>query len=559
MAQLSRLRRLIPCLCVLALLATACSSDSEGVETVTVGAEPVESGMPATSKPQRGGQLVYGVESETDSYCLPEAELAISGMQVARSLYDTLVVPDDEGGYAPYLAKSIDHSSDHKTWTITLREGVLFHDGTKLDASVVKKNLDAYRGQYSEYRQPLLLMFALNNIADVTVENELTVKVTTVEPWVAFEAALYGSGRLGIMAEAQVEADAEACATKPIGTGPFRFLAWRQGQYLKVTRNTNYWHDAPDGKPYPYLNAIEFRPITSANARISALNRGEINMLHTSSISDMDGTLRILRDSGDINLLVSQERTESEYLMVNVRRPLLAEVETRRAIAQALDREALNEIGNAGFATIADGPFAPKVMGYVEDAGFPAFDPEAAKKTVAAISPGTKPQLELMSSSSPDDIVNAIQMREMLEDVGFDVTLDVEMEVDLIERTIAGEYDLVLFRNQPGEDPDQNMIWWASASDNPVNFGGWSDAVIDENLAIGRHTADPEIRRKAYETINRRFAEQLYNVYLWYTPWAIAEAPNVHGILGSTLPDGSAPAKRIVTSHPLTGIWIDRS
>ncbi len=67
------------------------------------------------------------------------------------------------------------------------------------------------------------------------------------------------------------------------------------------------------------------------------------------------------------------------------------------------------------------------------------------------------------------------------------------------------------------------------------------------------------MRREAYETINRRFAEQVYNVYLSYSAWAVAEAPNVHGIAGPDLPEDGGPATgRIVTGHPLHGVWIDR-
>ena len=57
--------------------------------------------------------------------------------------------------------------------------------------------------------------------------------------------------------------------------------------------------------------------------------------------------------------------------------------------------------------------------------------------------------------------------------------------------------------------------------------------------------------------MNRRFAEQQYNLYLWYAPWAVAEASNVHGILGPTLPDGAEPGRQLVSGHPLIGVWID--
>jgi peptide/nickel transport system substrate-binding protein len=149
--------------------------------------------------------------------------------------------------------------------------------------------------------------------------------------------------------------------------------------------------------------------------------------------------------------------------------------------------------------------------------------------------------------------------KEMLEAAGFEITLEVETEADLIQRVIRGDYDLAGFRNQPGEDPDMNRLWWYGES-NPVNFGRFNDPVIDENLDIGRSEPDPEERRKAYEAINERFAEQVWNVWLWHAPWAVAEASNVHGVLGPPLPgEGGEPSGRLVTGHSLLGIWISGS
>ena len=116
-----------------------------------------------------------------------------------------------------------------------------------------------------------------------------------------------------------------------------------------------------------------------------------------------------------------------------------------------------------------------------------------------------------------------------------------------------------IFRNQPGEDPDMNRVWWYDGSTNPVNFGRFDDPIIDRALDTGRQTADKGKRRAGYEAINRQFAKEVWNVYLWFTPWTVAEAANVHGILGPNLPgDGGPPSVRLVTGHSLLGIWIDR-
>jgi peptide/nickel transport system substrate-binding protein len=519
-----------------------------------------ESGLDEAGAPQRGGELVYGLEAEaTKGYCLPEAELSISGMQVARALYDTLTVPDAKGGYAPYLAKSVDHDDTYRVWTITLRSGVTFHDGTALDATVVKNNLDAYRGSYKG-RSPLLFSFVFANVQGVRVLNELTVEVTTKKPWVAFPAVLYSSGRLGIMAQSQLDADAKTCAERPVGTGPFSFVSWTKNESLKVKRYEKYWYEAPDGKPYPYLNAIDFRPMPNSDARIAALQEGELNMLHTSTAADMVDTLTQLRDQGRVNLLVSEDRTEVAYLMINSSKGALGQRAMRLAIAQAIDRKKLNEDANRGFPTIADGPFAPQVLGYLQNTGFPGHDAKAAAAAVKRLrAAGADTRLTLLTSSGPVAVRQAQLQKEMLEAAGFRIDLDIEAEADLIDKVIKGDYELASFRNQPGEDPDMDYLWWYG-NDNPVNFGRFDDPVINANLDIGRSDPDPVARKAAYEKVNREFAKQVWNVWLWYAPWAVAEASNVHGILGPDLPgDGGPPSTRLVTGHSLLGVWIDRS
>ncbi len=544
----------------LALVGSSCvfgdDDTAETVRSASLGPAALESGLPDT-EPVRGGQVVYGLEAESaGGWCLPEAQLAISGLQVVRSLYDHLVVPDGDGGYSPSLARTVTADETATTWTITLRPDVTFHDGTTLDATVVKNNLDAFRGEY-EGRSSLLLAFVFRNVDEVTVVNELTVRVTTKVPWVAFPAALYSSGRVGITAQAQLDADPEECQTEPIGTGPFEFVSWSPGDNLKVRRNPAYWQIAPDGEPYPYLDAIEFRPVPNNDERMAALQQGELNMMHTSTMSDMAENLTELRDEGAINLLVSEEQTETAYLMFNTSREPLDDVEVRRAVAHAVDRRTANDRNNKGFGTIADGPFAPGVLGYLDDPGHPDFDPDAARDAVAAMEEaGQRTELDLMTTTGPAAVRQAGIVKRMLEDVGFTINLVVVAESELVSEVIAGNFDITAFRNQPGEDPDANYNWWYGES-NPINFGRFNDAEINEHLDTGRSATDPDERREAYEAINRRFSEQVYNVYLWYSTWAVAEADNVHGILGPPLPDrDDEPTGRIVTGHPVHGIWI---
>ena len=543
---------------VVPLLLTSCGgggSDGANVDVPDLSADPVESGFNPDVKPTRGGQLVYGLEADTTTFCLPEAQLAISGIQIARAIFDPLVVPDGDGRYSPYLAKSVEASDDFKAWTIELRPGITFHDGSKLTAEVLKNNLDAYRGKYSS-RAALLIAFVFEDIESVEVVGDLSVQVKTKVPWVAFPAALYSSGRIGIVAQAQLDASKEDCDLKPIGTGPFKLNDWQQGQSVKLIRNDKYWLKAPDGKPYPYVDSIDFRPISSDGSRVAALRSGEINIMHSSASADIARNLTRLSSDRAANMIVSDEYTETAYFMLNTTRGPFSEQATRVAAAQAIDREKLNEISNFGFPELASGPFASEVLGHLKDNGFPKYDPAAAKAYVDKLkASGGDTAFTLVSTNNPSTLGISILAKEMLEKAGFTVTVEVEEQVDLIQRAIDKDFDMMYFRNQPGDDPDSNQIWWSGAS--IVNFNGFQDQAIDDNLNEGRTVSSEKARREAYEAVNRRLGEQAYNIYLFFQPWAVAMAPNIHGVLGPDLPAGDPPSQRLVTGHPLIGLWIE--
>lgn len=536
--------------------------------------DAVESGLAEAGKPVRGGSIVYGLEAETDGgYCLADSQLAISGIMVTRAIYDTLTVPSASGGFQPNLARSVEHSDDYRTWTITLRPGITFQDGSPLDADVVKLNLDTYRGKNPK-RSSQLFAFVLTNITDVTVSGPLTVTVTTKTPWVAFPSFLYLSGRMGIMAKAQLESD--QCAQKPIGTGPFSFVSWTPGQKLVVKRNPDYWQIAPDGKPYPYLDQIEFRPIPDVTVRLQSLESGTIDVMHTAEGSSIAGKLKSLRDAGKANLLVSAERAEVNFLMLNVTKAPFDDIRVRRALAMALDRASMNQRLNGGVPTVADGPFAKGVIGHLDNPGFPTFDLAGAKKLVAEYeADGHEARFVLSNTPDPASVRIMESVKQQAEAAGFQVELKRETQAAQINDAIGRTYQATVFRNYPGDDPDANYVWWYGTLDggasNLVNFSGFDDADINRLLDLGRTEADPAARKAAYEDINRRFADQAYSTWLWTAPWAIALGADVHGVLGPPLP-GDDPSKPgptstndpdlqsntgLATGHSLLGLWTE--
>ncbi len=505
--------------------------------------------------PTPGGTVVYGLEAENDEgWCLPEAQLAISGIQVARAVYDTLTAPNEEGEYVPFLAESVTPNATFDSWDIKLREGVKFHDGTDLTAEVVKNNLDAFRGQYPA-RSPLLFVFVFSNIDTVTVKDDLTVTITTKTPWPALPAALYGSGRIGISAQAQLD-DADTCDRNLIGTGPFKFVEWNQNESLKTEKNADYWQKDADGVQLPYLDALEFQPRVDPSSRINGLLSGELQMMHASAGESID-QLRQETEAGAIRSYESEKFPEVSFGQFNTSVEPFNNKNARLAAINGIDMATFNKVRNLDILTNANGPFGPGNMGYLEDTGYETSNIEKAKEYLAAYKEETGKDLEFTLLSTNDEATRASAqlVQEMAQKAGIKVTIRDMSQSELIDNAIAGTFQVMVFRNYPGGDPDTQFNWWTNGS--PVNFGRFQDDTLTGLMEEGRVTSDKAERTKIYEDVNKRFASEGYSLWLQWTMWDIGMASDVYGELGPDLPDGGGkPFPGLATGHPVSGIWV---
>ena len=410
----------------------------------------------AAATPRRGGSITYGLEAETGGgWCPTTARLAVSGIEVGAAIYDTLVVPNSKGDIVPYLAESIEHDPDYVRWTIRLREGIRFHDGTALTAEVVRQNLDAYRSGP-------LIGSALEDVAGITVDSPTQLTITTSRPWVAFPWFLYLGGRLVIVAPAQL-ANPETCPRNLIGTGPFQFDHWTVNQELVVTRNPHYWQHDAQGRRLPYLDRITFRPVTEGVQRVNGLEAGQLDVIHTADGQQVDA----LVGHPKFNLVREQPgRGAVRYYLMNTAEPPLDDIRARRAIALAIDRHQINELRNGGIFEVADGPFDRSVAGYMKDPGYPHYSPKESARLVEAYKAEHDGgfHVVLAHTDDPADAAEAQLVKVQLGHVGIDATLQQLDQTAFILTAVAGNFSILLWRNHPGEDPDINYQWWSSDS-----------------------------------------------------------------------------------------------
>jgi peptide/nickel transport system substrate-binding protein len=293
-----------------------------------------------------------------------------------------------------------------------------------------------------------------------------------------------------------------------------------------------------------------------------------------------------MEDDG-LETVTSDRYGETNYLMLNVAEgtnamtgaeidpgganadnPML-NLACRRALAHGIDLERLAEERGGGISTPANGPFPPGSRGYLEDSGYPAYDPAAAQDEMDTCLEelGTDSiAFDFNTTNDPFNVeTNTLIISMWTETFGDQVRANITPveQGQYIGLALLGNFDVFAWRNHGGTDPDQQLLWWISAASAPIgeqalNFGRFSDEVIDENLLTIRTNPDEDARTAAAEAINERFGEQVYNLWLGWTIWGISSAPYVNDQVRNTLPDGSTGIELAFAGrHQVNQVWCD--
>lgn len=554
--------RIAAALLALGLVAGACggTDDSGGGGGGGGDSDEAQGDPDEGTTPVRGGTLIYAREAETSSPWTPAQMICdTSCHQSIRGIYDTLTYIGEDLEAHPFLLESFEPNATFDQWTFVARDGITFHDGTPFDA-------DAMMDHFERMRASTLVGNAIQAITDVQKVDDMTIQISMDTPWVDFP--IYFAAQPGYVASptwlAAVDAQT-ADATEPVGTGPFVFAEYNPGDNFRMTKNEDYWLEAPDGEPYPYLDEIEFLVQEEDATRSRALQSGEVDITHTDRGPDIED-LRQAADAGTLEVYEMDTRQGVTYALINVAADSpLQDVEVRRAFAMAVDQEFRNESRSAGVFDIANGPFSPGTMGHLEDTGYPAYDPEGAAAIVEEYEAANGPiEFSYRTTADPDNALTVELISQNLADVGIDVTIDQTEQGEFIQQAVLGNFEVFTWRGGGAIDPETERVWWHSEDADPIgeialNFGRFQDDVIDENLQVLRESQDEAERTTAAENINRRFGEQVYNVWADWIFWIMAYQNDVHGVQTPlVLPDGSPGLVQGVGSNgaiSLPQIW----
>jgi ABC-type transport system substrate-binding protein len=535
-------------LVTIALALAGCSgggSDGEGADT---------SGGGPSGEPKRGGTLRYGVEAETSGLNPTTDRFAASAFLMGNAVFDRLTYVDEDGEYRPYLAESVTPNDDLTAWTVKLRPGVEFHDGTPLTSEALQVTFEL------AISDPLVglavkPLFRAEN--PVEIVDELTATYYMAEPNAHFP--LYSASQVGFIASPTWLRAAEAdpdLNQRPVGTGPFKLDRRVQDSSTRFVRNDDWWNGEV------YLDAIEFVVQTDAARRADQLLAGELDALHTSD----PATIALLREEPDLTR-IEDNLGEESFVMINTQAPPFDDVRVRQALALATPKEDYLEVIGQGIGTPADSIFHPDLKWHNPDVKQEADQPAEAQrlaKEYCADEPqaceGDKIKMSfkytgpsVQQDLTADTLINGWKS-------AFAVERDQVLQDDYIVQVATGDYQVVTWRQYGTADPEGEVVWHDCRSISPALSLNWTrhcNQQTQDLLLEQRSSQDEDERIAAWQQIAENMNEDYIYVFLQHTDWLIAAQPNVGGGTQSDFPDGGARTDGRNGSHTVAQMWLD--
>ncbi|MEV6162257.1 ABC transporter substrate-binding protein [Streptomyces sp. NPDC052052] len=512
--------RLAAALAASAILTSACASTDDGGSSKSQKTERGRYVFGSTCKqsdngePVRGGTLHFADYAEARSLS-PAVTYATgaSGGSALAAVYDVLMRYDTAAKkYEPWLAKSLESSDDAKTWTLKLRDGVKFSDGTPLDAKAVTASIEWY--QKNKGADTALLA---PNLAKMEATDDSTVVFTLRSAWATFPAMLAQAPGM-IVAPA-----AYAGKTfKPIGAGAFTLDKYAPQEEMVLKANKNYWKGAP------YLDALRFTWPQADRSKLEALNDGTADVAYMRGPDVVDDAVKE-KHCGELTLT-----SLGNMVTINARKGRPGEdLRVRQAMALALDPDLDTERSYDGKGLPGQEIFPPESRWHSEVKPV-GIDLEKAKKLVAeAKKDGYDGTVTYMDGTDPVARSKAVVAKAMLERVGFKVKLDLVSSIaDRVAKTyVDHDFDISRAALSVSESDPYHRLQSFLNSTSYGNPGGYANPEMDKLLVQLQGATGEAETQQILDGIQKLVNEDVPVVNLGASAGFTAWGDNVHGIV----------------------------
>lgn len=486
---------------LLALFAAACGDDSDDdvAPSGTAGDEGTGTTEPASNEPVAGGEATILLYSEIGTLD-PLQATGSGGSDGMRffALYGALLVLDpDTGDTVPVLAESMTPSADFLTWTLKLKPGITFSDGSPFDAAAVKANWD--RMSDTSKRSPSLT--TLLNVESTTVTDPQTLTIQLRSPNAHFDNAIARVGT-NYIASAQAIAEGRDLTSDAVGAGPFLLDTWQRDDRMVMSKNPDW-----KGSDGPYLDKLIFRVVSDEDQRIDTFITGQADAFYTAT----PASVKRATERVDGSEYVSVRVTTGQTIVFNNSKPPFDDQRVRKAFVQGIDWQALADTV-FGEGSKAQTNFTLEgTKWYAPNATLPPYDPQEAQRLVDEYLEETGQStlvIEYQAFQQSLDQARAEFIQTSLNQLdGVDVKVTVGDSPTNIQRVLNAEY-MVSSWGFPSVDMDPGL-YNAAHSESFNNYGKYVNADVDEKLNQARVTDDDDVRLKLYQEVYEQLAEDL--------------------------------------------------
>jgi peptide/nickel transport system substrate-binding protein len=527
--------RVLAVVLAIGLIAAACGDDGGG------------SAGPGDGEPKRGGTLTFGVFGENLGFD-PVVSNAVgtNGGHELNAIYSSLMRWNPETKKAePRLAESLSSNADFTQWTLKLRPGVKFTDGTTLDAEAVVYNLERYVKYNGRFSGLVKLIKESRAVDPTTVQFDLT---TT---WAGFPFLLTLSP--GMIASPTA---LKACGTtpprecsfntNPVGAGPFVLSSFKPKEATELRKNPGYFAGEP------YLDSVRFVYIAGADKTYEAIktNGLQAGFLREADVikkakDEKTGGFEVLNWLGEILLLnngvkvkcsggkpepICAGRADGTEVATT---PITADKRIRQAVAAAIDPKVVDDRANAGAGLPGQELFQKGSSWSVGTPG-PKYDPARAKALVEEVKAEGKwdGTIRFTCNNAPNRVATALAVQTMLQAVGFKVQLknDIDLLATIGEVLTKKDFEIAcwgfsIYEDEPFINLESNL---SSASSG--NWIGYSNPDLDAALKRSLAAKTTDEKKKAFDDIAKLWTEDVPSVGLAATAEYIAWRSEVKGI-----------------------------
>jgi peptide/nickel transport system substrate-binding protein len=461
-----------------------------------MGGSLIQSANAATSTPKKGGVIKLAWVDAVDTLD-PHFTSSLGSVKIINNIYNGLLKVAYDGkkvSFVPDLAEKWEMPND-KTHIFTLRKGVKFHNGDSCDALAVKWSLE--RVKDPAVGSPHAWKFA--QLAGVDVIDDHTIRMRFNKPYAFLPVALTGStGRAGtIVSKRAVEQYGKAFGRNPVGTGPFKFAGWRENESITLERNPDYFEPG-----LPHLDGAQILLIKEPTAAVAAMMSGQVDGMDVSPFQFIPQ----LKANPDLKVYGEVEGNYS-YVGMNNRRAPFDDPMLRKAVAFAIDRDAIVKQGYFGEAIPAYTPISPPMTDF--------FDKNIANtgrgqyfdlKKAMEYRKKSKYQGEInpmyivsqgFTGSGGSGTRNSQLLLPMLAKIGIKPRIELLDRAVWTKRRNSGDFDMYDEAWIADLDPDETLYpeWHSGQS---WDFVGYNNPKFDKLVSDAEDTLNQAVRKKLY-------------------------------------------------------------